>query len=309
MDQRRRIGLVLAGEEQPAAFLVETARLAEQAGFDFLFVSDHFHPWNPTQGHSSYLWSVLGAIAATTSRIEIFSAVTCPLFRIHPTTLAQAASTVAALAPGRFRLGLGTGENLNEHVSGQGWPPYPERRARLAESINLLRQLWSGREVDVQGEFFRVSRATLYDPLAVPIYLAASGPQTVELAREMADGLICLGEDGTLAGRFEGPRLTQLSVCWGEEQRACEELAHRTWPEVAMPGCTFAELETPEEFARAAESVTRQDVAAAILCGPDAEAYRTRLASCFAAGFEGVALHQIGPNQQEFINFCQRELI
>lgn len=302
------LGLVLAGEEHSAQDLVSTATLAEAAGFDFLFVSDHFHPWNTQQGHSSYLWSVLGAIATSTKSIRLFSAVTCPLFRIHPTTLAQAASTISILSDGRFCLGLGTGENLNEHVSGQGWPPYEQRRARLAEVIHLVRALWKGEEVDHAGEFFDVARATLFDPVEVPIYLAASGPKTVELAQELADGLICLGEDGELARRFEGPRFTQLSVCWGEDQSDCEQMAHRLWPEVALPGCTFSELETPADFARAAESVSRQDVAAAILCGPNPEPYRQKIQACFEVGFEGVALHQIGPEQSGFIDFCRREL-
>lgn len=312
MAQRRRLGppslgIVLAGEDHTASRLVEHAQEAEDAGFRFAFVSDHFHPWNNRQGHSSYLWSVLGAIAAQTKTLRLFSAVTCPILRVHPTTLAHAAATVSNLSNGRFVLGLGTGENLNEHIVGEGWPPYAQRRARLKEAVAILRMLLQGEEVTHQGEFFQVQRARLYDPpKELPIYLAASGPKSARLAQEIADGMIGLGAE--LGAQFQGPKVTQLSVCWDPDLRRGQALAHQLWPEVALEGSLFTELETPADFEKATGAISQEDVAAAIVCGPEPQEYREAIKECLEAGFEGVALHQIGPNQSGFYRFCQENL-
>lgn len=306
-----QLGIVLAGEEHSARRLVELGIQAENAGFGFCFVSDHFHPWNLSQGHSSYIWSVLGALAVQTDSIALVSAVVSPILRVHPTTLAQAASTIFHLSNGRFYLGLGTGENLNEHIVGEGFPPYTERLARLEDSIELVRKLLSGVEVSHQGSHFKVDRAQLFDAAPeLSIYLAASGSKTAKLAHRAADGLICLGARAELAGAV-GPKtkLTQISVCWGENLEQAQQTAHAYFPEVAMPGTLFAELATPSEFAQAASSVSVQDVAASIICGPDPGPYRAAIQECLDAGFDAVALHQIGPEQDAFVDFCRRELL
>lgn len=307
-----RFGFVLATEEHSAADLVGLAGQAEQSGFGFLFVSDHFHPWNFHQGHSSNLWPLLGAISQVTQHSALVSAVTSPILRVHPTTLAQSAATLFHLSQGRFYLGLGTGEALNERVVGQGFPPFGERLARLQESMELVRSLQAGEEVTREGHYFTVERAQLFDPAPLlQIFLAASGLRAATLASKQADGLVCLGAREKLARRFgddDRPRLAQLSVCWAEDYQEAAICAHRYFPEVALPGTTFCQLATPREFSQAAQTVRVEEVAACLPCGPDVSLYVQAIEECFGAGFDAVALHQIGPNQRGFFNFWEREL-
>ena len=306
-----RLGYVLAGEEHPPRELVHWGVKAEAAGFGFCFLSDHFHPWNFHQGHSSYLWSVLGALASQTERMALVSAVVCPILRMHPTTLAQAASTVYHLSEGRFHLGLGTGESLNESILGEGFPPFEERLNRLAEAVGAVRELLEGECVTWTGEYFRVEKAQLFDPAPeLKIFLAASGERAARFATRKGDGLICLGARPELAQIFdcEKPRLTQLSVCWGVSREKAATMAHHFFPEVAMPGTLFTRLSTPADFSRAAASVSVEDVAASIVCGPDPGSYLEAITDCLEAGFDGVALHQIGPDQEGFLDFWEREL-
>lgn len=306
------VGYVLATEEHGVGQLLDHAELADRTGLGFLFVSDHFHPWSPVQGHSSNLWPLLGGMAMRTTRSVLVSAVTCPILRIHPTTLAQAAATVAHMSAGRFILGLGTGEFLNEHITGEPWPPHSERLARLEEATTHLRALLSGREVSIEGRFFSIDRAQLYDPAPdLPIYFAASGEKTAESACALADGLLCLGARQELVEAFNDPkrpRLAQLSVCWAASESDAEITAHRYFPEVAMPGTYFTCLATPREYQEAAREVSRQDVAASIVCGPDQARYIEAISECFEAGFDAVALHQIGPDQTGFLRFWKEKL-
>jgi G6PDH family F420-dependent oxidoreductase len=309
------VGYVLAGEEHAATDLVRHGVKAEEVGFSFLFVSDHFHPWNRQQGHGSAVWPVLGSLATSTSKALLVNAVTCPILRFHVTTLAQAAATVQLLSGGRFVLGLGTGENLNEHVVGEGWPAFAERLERLEEAVGMLRELLRGEEVTHKGKYFSVDRAQLFDATPdLPIALAASGPQAAALAGRLGDGLICLGDDADSlrgfgeAGGSDKPRLTQISVCWGADEAEAERTAHRLWPLVALDGNRFAALATPAEVEEACASVSVDEVAAAIVCGPDPARYREEIDRCLEAGFDGVALHQIGPNQDGFFDFWRREL-
>lgn len=309
------VGYVLAGEEHAALDLVRHGCLAEEAGFSFLFVSDHFHPWNRQQGHGSCVWPVLGSLCTCTSKAWLVNAVTCPILRFHITTLAQAASTVQTLSEGRFILGLGTGENLNEHVTGDGWPVFSERLERLEEAVELLRDLLGGHEVTRRGKYFAVERAQLFDaPDNLPMALAASGPRAAALAGRLGDALISLGDDGSTVRGFEQaggqgkPKLTQVSVCWAEDEAEARRTAHRLWPLVALDGALFAHLETPADFEAACQGISEEDVAAAIVCGSDPARFRAVVDDCLAAGFDGVALHQIGPDQDGFFKFWQNEL-
>lgn len=309
-----RLGYVLAGEDHPPRDLIKWGTQAEQAGFEFLFVSDHFHPWNHSQGCSSFVWSVLGALAQSTESVELFNAVSCPGQRLHLTSLAQAAVTIRELSRGRFTLGLGTGEFLNEHVTGIAWPRFSERLSRLAEAVPLLRDLFSGLEVHHSGHYFTVDRAQLFgESPKVPLALAASGVKSATLAGKIGADLISLGADRDVVEAYrraggQGRKYTQLSVCWGKSETEAASLAHKLWPEVALSGSLFTRLATPDEFEAATRDISCQDVAAAIVCGSELERYEQAISECKAAGFDGVALHAIGPDQESFFTFWRDSL-
>ena len=177
-------GYTLSSEEHGPRDLVRQARRAEEVGFDFLSISDHFHPWVSAQGHSPFVWSVLGAIAQATDRVPVGVGVTCPIQRMHPAVLAQAAATTSLLFEGRFFFGVGTGEALNEHVLGHRWPPAETRRLMLAEAVHVIRQLWTGETIDHHGDFYEVENARLFDPpdQDPPLIVSGFGPNAVELA-------------------------------------------------------------------------------------------------------------------------------
>lgn len=310
-----KYGIVLATEEHSASDILDTAQQAETAGLGFAFVSDHFHPWNSHQGHSSNLWPLLGALAVRTQKIGLVSAVTCPLFRLHPTVLAQSGCTMHHLSAGRFILGLGTGEFLNEGVVGQSWPGYQERLERLEEVVDLIRALVKGDEVTREGHFYRIEKATLYDSVPeLPLFFAASGRRTALSAGALSDGLICMGSREELVVAFDGasasrkPKISQLSVCWAEDHEEAVLTAHRVFPEVALPGVLFSQLGTPREYEEAARSVTPADVEASIVCGPEPEPFLREIRGCLEAGFDAVALHQIGPDQSGFLEFWETSL-
>ncbi len=313
------MGIVLAGEEHPGSLLVDTAVQAEKLGFGALFISDHFHPWNRQQGHASQLWPLLGAVAARTKEISLYSAVTCAGSRLHITTLAQAAATVQELSRGRFFLGLGTGERLNEGITGEPWPPFEERSARLREAVHCLRKLWSGELVSFVGEHHRIEKARLYGNRGpFLIFLAASGPKSTQLAAELADGLITLAGDPSVSHRYHarclelgkspGPRVTQVTVCWHQQESEARKMAHRLWPVVALPGTLFTSLSQPEEFEEATRSIGEEEVAASIICGNSSEVYRELFENCLQAGYDGVMFQQIGPDQIGFMRFLRETL-
>lgn len=304
------VGLVLAAEEHSAEQLVYTALAAERRGVGYLFFSDHFHPWNLNQGHSSFLWSVLGAVAAKTERVGLVSAVTCPIGRIHPAVLAQAASTVYHLSAGRFVLGLGTGEKLNEHITGEPWPRYGERLARLEEAVDFVRLVLTGEEVSRKGKFFQLDRCQLFDPAPnLPMLLGASGPSTAQAAQRLGLGLITLGARPELVDSLPPslPRLVQVSVCWDRDKSRALEIAHRLFPEVAMEGNLFTKLATPREYSMQAAEISLNDIDATIVTGPEAEPYRELVRQCLESGYDGVTFHQIGPEQLGFLDFLSEE--
>jgi coenzyme F420-dependent glucose-6-phosphate dehydrogenase len=311
-----RIGYKLCSEERTALELVEDARGAEAAGFDFAAISDHFHPWTDAQGESPFVWGALGGIATATERIEVGTAVTCPTVRIHPAIVAQAAATAAAMLPGRFFLGVGTGENLNEHILWEGWPSASRRRDMLEEAVALIRELWSGQLVTFEGDFYSVDNARLYSlpDAPPPIYVAAGGARSAELAAQIGDGLMSTSPDVELVRRFrelggDGPRLAEIAVCVDDEPERALRTAHERWPLVGIPGELGAELPLPRHFEQAASKVTPDDIRGSVVLGADPEPFLERIREFIDAGFDDVFLHQIGTDQERFFRFAEQELL
>jgi len=291
--------------------LLQQAQRAEAAGFDFVTISDHFHPWLYSHGHSPYAWSVLGGVAATTERIRMMTLVTCPTIRYHPAIVAQKAATMAAMSGGRFELGLGAGENLNEHVVGQGWPPARTRHEMLAESIEIMRELWAGGYVTHHGEHFDVEDARLYtlpeEP--PPVYLAVSGKRSVELALDRADGMVGIQPDSDLTKQFEGkPRIGQLAFSVNDDAGEGLRLAHEQFRFSAQGWKVMAELPNPINFEAATEPVRPEDMADAVPHGPDPEPYVAAIKEWIDAGYDHLCFVQVGHDQERFFRFWEEEL-
>jgi G6PDH family F420-dependent oxidoreductase len=312
-----RIGYALSSEEHTPSELVENARAAEEAGFEFALISDHYHPWIDAQGHSAFVWSVLGGIATATERLVVGTGVTCPMIRIHPAIIAQAAATVGTMMPGRFFLGVGTGENLNEHVLGDKWPEYDIRAEMLEEAVDVIRLLWKGEQASHYGPFYTVENARIYDvPDPLPeIHVAAGGPKAAEVAGRIGDGLIATGPDSEVLDGFrkaggEGkPMFGQITLCWAKSKDEAVKTAHEIWPNAAIRGEASQELPAPAHFEQLAQMVTPEDIAAAMPCGPDPEPIIEKFREYEAAGFDHIYFHQIGPDQPGFLRFAERELL
>lgn len=309
------LGYALSSEEHRPRDLVRQAVAAEEAGFTFALVSDHYHPWTDTQGQSPFVWAVIGGIAQATERLQLGTGVTCPTVRIHPAVIAQAAATAAAMMPRRFFLGVGTGENLNEHILGDAWPPLDVRLEMLEEAVEVIRRLWEGDLVIHEGKHYRVHNARVYtlpeEP--PPLHVAASGTKSARLAARAGDGLISVGPSEGAVEAYEeaggkGPRFAQIHVCWAGDEATARRTAHQFWPNAAVPGQLTQELPLPAHFEQAAQRVSEEDVAATVLCGPDPDAYVAKLRDFETAGFDHVYLHQIGPDQTGFFDFYRREL-
>lgn len=305
----------MSSEEHGPTALVEHARMAEDAGFDFLSVSDHFHPWVDEQGHSPFVWSVLGAVAHATSSIRVGTGVTCPILRTHPAIIAHAAATTSLLFDGRFFLGVGTGEALNEHVLGQRWPVIEHRQEMLAEALEIFRELWTGETTDYHGTHFVVENARLYDvpEEPIPIVVSAFGPKSARLAAAAGDGIWMTSprdevlEEFTEAGGT-GPRIGQLTMCWAPTRKEAVETAHRVWPNAGVPGQLSQDLPTPKHFEMASSLVTEDRIAESMPCGPDPEPVIEQLQSMVDAGLDHVHIHQIGPDQAGFLRFWVDEV-
>jgi G6PDH family F420-dependent oxidoreductase len=308
-----RIGYALSSEEHTPLDLVRNAAKAEEAGFEFALISDHYHPWIDEQGHSAFVWSVLGGIAASTSRLRVGTGVTCPTMRIHPAIIAQAAATVSEMMPGRFFLGVGTGENLNEHILGDRWPSADERRDMLEESIEVMRQLWSGEMESFYGAYYTVIDARLYTAPSepVPVYIAADGNRAADLAGRVADGIIATSPKAELAQRMDRgrPRLGQVTVCWHEDEAEARRIVRHYWPTAAVPGELGQELPLPRHFSQAVSKVTEDELAEMIVCGPDIARHVEAIRKFVDAGFDHVYVHQVGPEQDDFFRAYQRDVI
>jgi len=312
-----RYGVKLCAEERTAPELLVDAERAEAAGFDFAAISDHFHPWIDAQGESPFVWSVLGGVAAVTERLEIGTAVTCPTVRIHPTIVAQAAATAAVMLPDRFFFGVGTGEWLNEHVTGGRWPRPDERRAMLHEAIDVIRALWEGELVNHDGPHYRVEGARLYSipDTPPPVFVAASGSESASLAAEVGDGFIGTSPDGELVQAFregapDGARAyAEVGVCWSGNPEEGLRTALERWPNQGLPGALSAELALPAHFEQATELVRIDDLRNTVVVGPDVDPYIERVRTYEEAGYDGVWFHQIGTDQEGFATFAERELL
>ena len=311
------LGYKLSSEEHGPRDLVRYARRAEQAGFTFASISDHFHPWVGKQGHSPFVWSVIGGIAEATERLTVGTGVTCPTIRTHPAIVAHAAATAACMLPGRFFLGVGTGENLNEHILGDRWPAAATRREMLEEAIEVIRTLWKGGNQSHEGKHYTVENAQLYDlpDELPPIYVAASGDKAVELAGRKGDGLIALTPDPEVLRSFDKaggtgkPRLAEIQACWDEDEGKALQIATEWWPNAGLGGELSQELPLVRHFEQAVEKVSEDDMKEKVALGPDPAQHIEMIRKYVDAGYTHVWVHQIGPDQDGFFDFYATEIL
>ena len=307
-----RFGYTLMTEQSGPKQLVEYAVSAERLGFDFEVSSDHYSPWLAAQGHAPNAWTTLGAVAHATERVELFTYVTCPTMRYHPAIVAQQAATLQILADGRFTLGLGSGENLNEHIVGQGWPTVVRRQDMLREAVQIIRELFTGELVDWKGDYFEVDSARLWDLPDVPVAIAAavSGDRSVETFSPLVDHLIAVEPDKELVDGWHAARkgtglpgdsriVGQIPICWDTDEAAAIERAHAQFRWFAGGWSVNADLPTTAGFAGATQFVRPEDVASSIPCGPDLDAIVAAVAKYWEAGFTDIALVQVGDEGQD----------
>jgi G6PDH family F420-dependent oxidoreductase len=308
------IGLFLASEEHGPNELLAQAQMAESAGFGSIVLSDHFHPWTDRQGESSFVWSVIGGIAATTN-LKVTTGVTCPIQRIHPVILAQAAATAQLLLGGRFVFGVGSGEALNEHITGQQWPPVAIRHEMLEEAVAIFRMMFGGTNVTHHGSHYTIENARLYScpDEPPPVVISAFGPDAVDVAAQIGDGLMTVEADGDAVNRYrrqggKGPAIGLMKVCWDNDEQRARTLAHDLWPTEALPGQLNQELAMPSFFEQAASLVTEDMVADKIPCGPDPERHLKAITSYIGAGFDQIYINQVGDDLAGFLKFYEAEL-
>ncbi|MFC7343892.1 TIGR03557 family F420-dependent LLM class oxidoreductase [Saccharopolyspora griseoalba] len=310
------IGYFLSCEEFGPHELVRQAEMAEQAGFERLWISDHFHPWNDDQGNSPFVWSVIGALSQVTT-LPITTAVTCPILRIHPAIVAQAAATAALQCEQRFALGVGSGEALNEHVFGDRWPPADVRLDMLEEAVEVIRELLTGRQVTHRGNHFTVENARLYTvpPEPVPIYVSAFGRRAAQLAGRIGDGFASTLADHDLVRTFRdngggrGPAQAGFKVCWADTADEALGTAHQRWAHEQLPGQLAQVLCTPHQFEQASSLVSREAVERAVPCGPEIERPLDMIERFADCGYDEVYVQQIGPDQDSFFQAWQQHVL
>ena len=311
------LGYALSSEEHSPAELVRHARTAEQTGFGFGLMSDHIHPWTDAQGHSAFVWSVLGSIAQQTETFRIGTGVTCPLIRIHPAIVAHAAATVACLMPGRFFLGVGTGENLNEHVLGAKWPAPDERLELLEEAVEVMRLLWQGGYQTHRGKHYTVENLRIFDLPDDPIdvAVAAMQPQAAELAGRIGDALVNVAPKQEIVHKFadsggrEKPKYGQITVCYALSRDEAKKTAFERWPNALVEGSASQELPLPTDFEQLVEGRTADELEETLTLGPDPDEYLDEIREYERAGYTHVYFHQIGPDQDAFLEFAQTRLL
>jgi G6PDH family F420-dependent oxidoreductase len=313
-----KIGYFLSSEEWGPQDLVAQAIKAQEAGFEGLWVSDHFHPWNDAQGHSPFVWSTIGAIAqATGGEMKVTTAVTCPTIRIHPAIIAHAAATSAVMLNGNFCLGLGSGEALNEHILGDRWPEADERLEMLEEAVEVIRKLWSGGVHDHRGRHYRVEHARIYDlpEKKPPIVISGFGPKAVELAARIGDGYCTVGPDAESVKMFreqtQNGAIVQggLKVCWDEDEAKARKTVHQLWANEGLPGELAQVLPTPEHFEQASELVTEEMLAEDTPCGADVDKHVEAIEAYAEAGFDELYVNQIGPEQDAFFEAYREHVL
>jgi G6PDH family F420-dependent oxidoreductase len=311
------IGYAFSSEEHSPPDLVRHARAAEEVGFSFGLISDHIHPWVDAQGHSAFVWSVIGAIAEATNRLRIGTGVTCPMIRIHPAIIAQAAATSACLMPGRFFLGVGTGENLNEHVLGAKWPAADERLEMLEEAIEVMRLLWQGGYQTHRGKHYTVENLRIFDLPDEPIdvAVAAMQPKAAWLAGRVGDALINVAPDKEIVEQFEEgggngkTKYGQLTVCYAESKEQAKQAAFEAWPNALVEGSASQELPLPSDFEQLVRNARPDDLEGKIVLGSEPDDYLQELQEYEEAGYTHVYIHQIGSDQEGFFEFARRELL
>jgi G6PDH family F420-dependent oxidoreductase len=312
-----KIGYFLSCEEFGPHDLLAQAKLASDAGIDRFWISDHYHPWNDEQGQSPFVWSVIGALAQAVPGAYVTTGVTCPTVRIHPAVIAQAAATSSVLLEGRFALGVGTGEALNEHILGDAWPAADVRLDMLEESIEIMRGLWEGGQYSHDGMHFAVENARIYTlPESPPeIIVSGFGPKSTSLAARVGDGYCSTSPDGELVERFRseggGQKVCQAGtkVCWGPDEAAAVDTVHRLWPNEGLPGELAQILPTPAHFEQASTLVTKEMIAEAVPCGPDVDRIVESCQEFADAGFDELYVQQVGGADAAFFSMLAGEVV
>ena len=311
------IGIALSSEDWGPRELVELAGKAEEAGFEYAFISDHYHPWIDAQGSSPFVWSVIGGIAEATDRLRLATGVTCPMIRIHPAIVAHAAATVACLMPGRFFLGVGTGENLNEHVLGAKWPASDERLEMLEEAVEVIRLLWQGGYQTHRGKHYTVENLRIFDLPNEPIEIAVAAmqPQAAELAGRIGDSLVNVAPKKEIVEKFEEsggkgkPRYGQITVCYAKSKDDAKKTAFEFWPNALVEGSASQELPLPSDFEQLVEGREADELGGTMTLGPDVAEYVDKVKEYDKAGYTHVYFHHVGPDQDAYLTFAQNELL
>ena len=311
-----RIGYFLSCEEYTPQQLIEQAQLAEQAGFEALWISDHYHPWNDEQGQSGFVWSLIGAVSQV-CRLPVTTAVTCPTVRIHPAVVAQAAATSAVLLEGRFALGVGSGEALNEHIFGDAWPTADVRLEMLEEAVEVMRLLWSGEFVNHRGRHYTVDTARIYTLPARPpeVYVSAFGPKALEVAARIGDGYITTSPEADMVEQFRAkagagkPVQAGYKVCYAETEDEGVEIAHRLWVNAGLPGELSQLLPSPRHFEQASQLVTKEMTRQSTVCGRDVDRHVEQFRQYEQAGIDEIYIGNMRGHDREFFAFYRDEVL
>ncbi len=324
-----RLGYKASAEQFGPQELLRYGVLAEQYGFDSVFISDHFQPWRHTNGHAPFAFAWMGALGARTARVLIGTSVLTPTFRYHPSIVAQAFGTMGCLFPGRMVLGIGTGESLNEvPATGMQWPEQRERFARLRESVRLIRQLWTEDRVSFEGEYYRTEKATIYDKPAqpVPIYIAGAGPMIAKFAGQHAEGFICtsgkapelyretllpnvtagLQAVGRAADSID--RMIEMKVSFDTDRaRAMEDTRH--WAALSLSPEEKVSVEDPLEMERLSDSLPAERAAKRWIVSTDPDEHVERIRPYLELGFRHLVFHAPGPDQERFMRLYSEQVL
>jgi G6PDH family F420-dependent oxidoreductase len=311
-----RIGYFLSSEEYTPAELIEQAKGAERAGFSALWISDHYHPWVDAQGQSAFVWSTIGALSQATS-LPITTAVTCPTVRIHPAVVAQAAATSAVLTGGKFRLGIGSGEALNEHIFGDAWPEADVRLEMLEEAVEIMRKLWEGGNVSYRGKHYTVENARIYTLPEKPVEILVSGfgPKAIEVAARIGEGYVHVSPDADAVKQFRssggGDRVCQagFKAAYADSEEEGARIAYEKWPNAGLPGELSQVLPTPKHFEQASQLVTQDMIKESFVCGNDPQAHLDMIDQYAAAGFDEIYVANTGPNWQGLMDLYTEHVL